>query len=123
MPLPEYVKVANAETMVVVQIETAAAVEALPEMLQVPGVDVYFIGPNDLSQSLGYPARPEEPAVQEVIEQALSQILAAGKTAGIMVRDAAGMRRYRERGARYITVSAPGLIAPAARAFVAAGRE
>jgi hypothetical protein len=40
-----------------------------------------------------------------------------------MVRDAAGLRRYRERGARYLTIGAPSLIAPAARAFVAAGRE
>jgi 4-hydroxy-2-oxoheptanedioate aldolase len=123
MALAEYTRVANAETLVVVQIETAAAVEALPEILQVPGVDAFFIGPNDLSQSLGYPARPEEPAVQEVIDRALDTIIGAGKTAGIMVRDAAGLRRYRDRGARLITVSANSIMAPAARAFLAAGRE
>jgi len=122
-PLPQYVIDANNETLVVVQIETVTAVEALPEILTVPGVDVFFIGPNDLSQSLGYPARPDEPAVQEVIDRALSLILDAGKIAGIMVRDAAGLRRYRERGVTFITISANSLIAPAARAFLAAGRE
>lgn len=123
MPLTEYTRVANAETLVVVQIETTTAVEALPEMLQVPGVDVFFIGPNDLSQSLGYPARPDEPAVQQVIERTLDQIQEAGKVAGIMVRDAAGLRRYRDRGVRFISVSSTSIVAPAARAFLAAGRE
>jgi 4-hydroxy-2-oxoheptanedioate aldolase len=123
MALPEYVVRSNAETLVVVQIETAAAVEALPEILAVPGADVFFIGPNDLSQSLGYPARPEEPAVQAVIERALSLIIDAGKVAGIMVRDTAGLRRYRERGVRFLSVGASSILAPAARAFLAAGRE
>jgi 4-hydroxy-2-oxoheptanedioate aldolase len=123
MALPEYTTVANAETMVIVQIETAEAVDALPEMLRVPGVDVYFIGPNDLSQSLGYPARPGEPAVQQVIDKALDTIIGAGKTAGIMVRDAESMRRYRDRGVCMITIGFTSLLAPAARAFLAAGRE
>jgi len=123
MPLREYVETANAETMVIVQIETAATVDTLPELLRVPGVDVFFIGPNDLSQSLGFPGRPDEPPVLAMIERAISLILAAGKTAGIMVRDAEGLRRYRERGVRCITISSPGLIAPAARAFLAAGRD
>ena len=118
MALPEYVKVANAETMVIAQVETVATLEALPEMLQVPGVDVFFIGPNDLSQSLGYPARPDEPAVREVIDRTLAQIIAAGKVAGIMSRDGASARRYREQGARFISINAPSLIAPAARAFL-----
>ena len=122
MPLTEYVTVANAEGMVVVQIETAPAVVALPEMLEVPGVDVFFIGPNDLSQSMGYPGRPGEPAVQETIARAIAAILRAGRTAGIMVRDAAELVRYRDMGVHCITISTPGLIAPAARAFLAAGR-
>lgn len=122
MPLTEYVTVANAEGMVVVQIETAATVAALPEMLEVPGVDVFFIGPNDLSQSMGYPGRPGEPAVQEMIARAIATILAAGRTAGIMVRDAAELVRYRDLGVRCITISTPSLVAPAARAFLAAGR-
>lgn len=122
MALPDYVTTANAEGMVVVQIETLTAVEALPEMLAVPGVDVFFIGPNDLSQSMGFPGRPSEPIVQETIAGAIASILDAGRVVGIMVRDAAELVRYRDMGVRCITVSTPGLIAPAARAFLAAGR-
>jgi 4-hydroxy-2-oxoheptanedioate aldolase len=123
MKLTDYIPIANAETMVIVQIETLAAVDALPEMLQVPGVDVFFIGPNDLSQSMGYPGRPEVPAVQDAIERTIAAIVAAGKCAGIMVRDAAAARHYRELGARLISISSTSVIAPATRAFVAAAKE
>ncbi|HWE63452.1 MAG TPA: aldolase/citrate lyase family protein [Chloroflexota bacterium] len=122
-PLPDYVQQANAELMVVVQIETTTALDALPEMLQVPGVDVFFIGPNDLSQSLGYPARPDEPVVQEAIGHALDQIMRAGKTAGIMVRNAQEAQRYRDRGVRFITISVGSLVASAARGYLATVRE
>ncbi|MDE2963141.1 MAG: aldolase/citrate lyase family protein, partial [Acidobacteriota bacterium] len=55
--LGEYTEVANAETLVVLQIETARAVDHLPEILKVGGIDVVFIGPSDLSQSLGLPGQ------------------------------------------------------------------
>jgi 4-hydroxy-2-oxoheptanedioate aldolase len=121
-PLALYTQRANEELHLTVQVETAAAVEALPEMLQVPGVDAFFIGPNDLSQSLGYPGQPEEPAVQQVIDHALELIIGAGKTAGIMVKDAASARRYHERGATMISISVSGLVASASRTFLAAVR-
>lgn len=121
-PLSEYVQRANAETLVVVQIETATAVAALPEMLDVAGVDAYFIGPNDLSQSLGYPGRPDEPAVQAAIDRALGLIQGAGRMTGIMVRDADAARRYRQRGVNLITISVNGLLASSVRGFVAGSR-
>lgn len=120
--LPDYVREANAELMVIVQIETAATLQALPEMLRVPGVDVFFIGPNDLSQSLGYPGRPDEPVVQEAIGRTLDAIHGAGKTSGIMVRNAQEAQRYRERGVRFITISVGSLVAAAARGYLSAAR-
>jgi 4-hydroxy-2-oxoheptanedioate aldolase len=120
--LPDYVREANAELMVIVQIETAATLEALPEMLQVPGVDVFFIGPNDLAQSLGYPGRQDEPVVQEAIGRTLDLIHGAGKTSGIMVRNAPEAQRYRERGVRCITVSVGSLVSAAARGYLATAR-
>ena len=120
LALTEHVKTSNEETLVIAQIETVATIEALPEMLRVPGVDVFFIGPNDLAQSLGYPARQDEPVVQEMIESTLTTIIGAGKTAGIMVRDGAAARRYRERGVQFISIGASSVIAPATRAFLKA---
>ena len=52
--LGDYVKEANRETMVIVQIETMQAVANLKEMLTVPGTDMFFIGPSDLSSAMGY---------------------------------------------------------------------
>ncbi len=123
MPLPDYVPLANAETMVITQIETVGTLDALPEMLQVPDIDVFFIGPTDLSRSMGYPGRTHEPAVQEVIERTIAQILAAGKNAGIHTRDAEDLKRNRDRGVQFLSAGAYGVVARAVREFVASGRQ
>src|SRR2546425_1125031 len=78
-PLADYVTEANQQTMLVVQVETTPAVEALPQILKIANVDVVFIGPSDLSQAMGFPGRPNEPAVQEVIDRCIAQIREAGK--------------------------------------------
>ena len=53
---PDYVAAANRNTLVCLMLEEVEAIENIPELVQVPGVDVYFIGAGDLSQSMGYPA-------------------------------------------------------------------
>ncbi len=121
--LPDYVAQANAETMVIAQIETIQTLDALPEMLQVPGIDVFFIGPTDLSQSMGYPGCTHEPAVQAVIERAIAQILAAGRHAGIQNRDAEDLKRNRDQGVQFLSAASYGLFARAVRDFVASARE
>jgi len=123
MPLSEYVPVANAETMVIAQIETVETLDALPEILQVPGIDVFFIGPTDLSQSMGYPGRVQEPAVQAAIERTIAQILAAGKHAGIQTQNAEDLKLNRDRGVQFLTAGAYTLVARAAREFVVSARE
>jgi 4-hydroxy-2-oxoheptanedioate aldolase len=74
-----------ADKVVVVMIESLTAIENLPEMLKVEGVDVYFVGPNDLSHSMGHPAQPHHPEVKATVKQAAAQIRAAGKVAGTLV--------------------------------------
>jgi 4-hydroxy-2-oxoheptanedioate aldolase len=73
------------EKVVVVMIESLTAIGNLPEMLNVEGVDVFFIGPNDLSHSMGHPAQPHRPEVKAEVKQAAAQIRAAGKIAGTLV--------------------------------------
>jgi 4-hydroxy-2-oxoheptanedioate aldolase len=118
--LADYVVQANAETMVIVQIETAATLRALPEMVRVPGVDVFFIGPNDLAQSLGHPGRQDEPDVQEAIAAAIAVIRGAGKQVGFYVRTADDARAYHERGVNFLAAGVPSVIAPALRGFAKA---
>lgn len=78
----DYVKQANEQMLVCVQIEDVEAVDNLDEMLTVEGVDVFFIGPTDLAQSLGYPGQNGHPKVQKVVEDTFAQIHAAGKASG-----------------------------------------
>jgi 2-keto-3-deoxy-L-rhamnonate aldolase RhmA len=76
--------------LVIVMIETPAAIGNLDTLLKVDGVDVFFIGPGDLSQNMGYPPAPPfgEPRPQAVIDkvgEAVDAIRAAGKIAGTLV--------------------------------------
>lgn len=76
--------------LVVAMIETQDAIANLDEMLSVDGIDVFFIGPGDLSQNMGFPPAPPfgEPRPASVVEQvaiAVKKIRAAGKIAGTLV--------------------------------------
>lgn len=63
----EYFRRANEEVLVVIQVETAVAVEAIDQILSVPGIDVAFVGPSDLSASMGHVGNPSHPEVQAAI--------------------------------------------------------
>ncbi|HEX6006135.1 MAG TPA: aldolase/citrate lyase family protein, partial [Burkholderiales bacterium] len=80
--LSEYVKAANEATLIAIQLEDEPAIRNIDELLQVDGIDVYFIGPSDLSQSMGYPGNPKAPPVAEAIESSFRKIVAAGRTPG-----------------------------------------
>ena len=64
----EYVREANKNVVIVVQIETREAVRNLKEILSVPGIDGTMVGPADLSASLGYLGHPDHPEVTKTIE-------------------------------------------------------
>jgi 4-hydroxy-2-oxoheptanedioate aldolase len=81
-PTTEYVKEANRQMLVCVQIEEFAAVENLDEILAVPDIDVFFIGPTDLAQSMGHPGNNGHPDVQKVIAEIFDKIHAAGHASG-----------------------------------------
>lgn len=102
--VPDYVKQADAEACLVVQVETRQGLENLDAILAVDGVDAVFIGPADLAASLGHLGEPSHPQVRAAIEDALPRIAAAGKAAGIFVTDPALAARYRALGASFIAV-------------------
>ena len=82
VPTAEYVAEANENMLVCVQIEDVEAVENLDEILKVDGVDVFFIGPTDLAQSMGHPGNNGHPDVQKVVKETFDRIHAAGKASG-----------------------------------------
>lgn len=122
IPFSKYVQQANSETLVVIHIETAEAVEHLPEILEVDDLDVVFIGPTDLSHSFGVPGRPEHPAVQTAMQQIVDLVTETDVALGIMVSNAQAARQWHERGAQYITVGFESLLRPAMRDYLAAVR-
>lgn len=102
-PLGAYVERANRETMVVVHIETQDAVDAIEEYVTIDGVDVLFLGPTDLSQSLGHPGNPGHPDVIAAMERVARVVVPSDKVLGIYAGTAAMTREWLERGARYFT--------------------
>ncbi|WP_067217638.1 4-hydroxy-2-oxoheptanedioate aldolase [Marinomonas gallaica] len=101
---PNYLTTANDEICVLVQIESTKAVEELDNILAVDGVDGVFIGPADLSASLGYIGQPNHPEVVKVIEASIAKIVAAGKAPGVLMADQVQARRYLDCGALFVAV-------------------
>ncbi|MEH6580250.1 MAG: 4-hydroxy-2-oxoheptanedioate aldolase [Amphritea sp.] len=103
---PDYLHTANDEICVLIQIETRKGLENLDEVIATEGVDGVFIGPSDLSASMGHLGNPGHPQMQLAIEDALSRIIRAGKAAGIMIADQTLAQRYLELGAKFVAVGA-----------------
>ena len=75
----EAVKAANAESLVVAQIEDRHGIEHIDEILQVPGIDVVSVGPSDLSQSYGLPGQYDHPTVRNALERFHAAAFASDK--------------------------------------------
>lgn len=73
------------EKVVIVMIESLTAIANLPQILSVEGIDVFFLGPNDLSHSMGYPAQIHHPEVKAMVKKVIKQIREAGKIPGTLV--------------------------------------
>ena len=94
------------------------------EIAAVDGVDGVFVGPSDLSASMGHIGNPLHPEVQRAIETAAKRISDAGKVAGILTSVEADARRYIEWGYRFVAVGTDiGLLARNADALAAAFRK
>ncbi len=98
-----YLRRANDEVLVAIQVETREAIERLDELLGVPCVDLYFIGPGDLAVSLGI----EDPASAELrgaIESVLAGAREAGRLAGVFAGTPAIAARWRSEGVELVVL-------------------
>jgi 4-hydroxy-2-oxoheptanedioate aldolase len=118
----DYIAQANAETLVVLQIESVQAVEQLSEMIDIDGVDVIFIGPSDLTHSLGVAGQMDHPKVKSTLDRIVELVEPSNKALGIMVGSAVAAREWRQRGARYITIGLDSIVSPAVLAYLSACR-
>ena len=101
---PDYVHEANAQVCLLVQAETVQAMEQLDAIAATQGVDGVFIGPADLSASMGHPGNPGHPDVQAAIHQGIARILQAGKAPGILATSEAQARTWLAAGAVFVAV-------------------
>jgi 2-dehydro-3-deoxyglucarate aldolase/4-hydroxy-2-oxoheptanedioate aldolase len=101
---PEYWKRANDEILVVLQVETAGAVEEIDEIVRIPGVDVIFIGPADLSTSLGHMGNPGHPEVQSAMGRVESAARGAGLALGNITRSWEQARELYGKGYQFLTL-------------------
>jgi 2-keto-3-deoxy-L-rhamnonate aldolase RhmA len=102
--LPEYMREANADTFVAIQIENMSAVEDVERIAAVKDVDLLFIGPADLSQSMGIPAEWEHPRHWQAIERVAQAAKNNNIHWGVLPLNVAYARRCVELGCRMLSL-------------------
>ena len=121
--MPDYLKVANDNTLLIVLIEDIAAVNNLDEILTVDHIDVFFVAPSDLASSMGHIGNAGHKEVQDVLDGAIKKIVAAGKTAGTLAVDG-NVEHYAQLGVKcFMTGIQPWIEAGAKNYMAKAGRK
>ena len=103
--IPQIIEHMNANTLVVMQIETKRAVEARDELLAVPGIDAVMVGPADLSVSLGVGGEFQHPLMVEAMEKIRDSCVPHGVAPGTQTRSIPQAKFWRERGMRFLGCS------------------
>jgi 4-hydroxy-2-oxoheptanedioate aldolase len=120
--LSDYVKAANEQTLIAIQLEDQPAIENIDELLKVDDIDVFFIGPSDLSQAMGHPGNPKAPVVAQAIDSSFRKMVAARRTPGTPAT-AENVRDVLDKGVRYIYTHLPRLLSGSAKAYLQAARS
>lgn len=101
---PNYLKEAEQELCLIIQIETVMGLNNLDEILTVEGVDAVFIGPADLAGTMGYLGSPNHPEVVAAVTTAISKVKAAGKAAGTLAINPQAALNYERLGVQFIAL-------------------
>ncbi|RKL65037.1 aldolase [Salipaludibacillus neizhouensis] len=110
IPIYQYLEQANQESLICLHIESEKAMKNLDEILSVKGIDMVYIGPTDLSVSLGYGGRMDSPQVLKSIDRIYQTAQEARVKVGIHTKDSNGAQMRKEWGADYIGVTVTSLI-------------
>ena len=117
------VQAINRQVVGIIQIESPSAVEHAAEIAAIDGVDVLFVGPADLSHSMGIPGQFDDPQFVDALRQVVAAADGAGKAAGILLFNMVVLARHRELGFRFIGLgSDSSFVADGARAVLAHAR-
>ena len=119
----EYFERASRETLIVPQIEDIEAVEHLEEILAVPELEALFVGPGDLSASMGFAGQAQHPEVQAVVEGVIARAKAASKLVGTTAGTPAAVRRCAELRVDFVFCNVLPMLADTLRRFLRESRE
>ena len=95
----------NAETMVVVHIEGQRGLDNLDEIMTVDGIDVLFLGPYDISQSLGMPGDVRNPKVEDALKAAADKARSQGRAVGSYAKDVEMGKWLIDLGVQYLSIN------------------
>ena len=118
----DYLAKANDETLVVILIEDIVAVNNLADILTVDHIDVFFVAPGDLAQSMGHLGQPTHPEVLSTVDRAIDQITSAGRVAGALANDS-NVEAYIRQGARFFMTGWQVWATSGARAYLGKTRS
>jgi 4-hydroxy-2-oxoheptanedioate aldolase len=116
--MPELVPVINERVLSIIQFEHIDALAHLDQILATPGLDILFVGPTDLGQSMGFAGQAGQPEVEAVIQQVANAGRDRGVALAIVAPDVATANRRLAQGFRMIVPNVPGLLARASREFL-----
>ncbi|MBD3184560.1 aldolase [Candidatus Poribacteria bacterium] len=105
MERQEYFRKANESVLTIVHLEGIEAIENLDSIMSVDGVDILFIGPYDLSQSVGVPGQVSHPSVIEQMEKVITRAKDADKIVGTFADDISAAKRWLDVGVMYVAIS------------------
>ena len=119
----EYFRHANENVSLVLQVEKKEMVDQVEELCKIPQLDIIFIGPGDLSQSLGKPGQMDDPEVQAAIKHVCEVGLHYKKIVGTIALHPSQLKRYIDMGMLYMSISTDFMIYGRAIKEVAKGFE
>ena len=121
-PWAETIPKINDRVLSLVQFEHIDSLPHLEELLALDELDVLFVGPTDLAQSMGFPGQPGHPEVERVIEQVCAAAGGGRVALGTVAGDAESTRHRLRQGFRMVVANAAGLVAQASRELLTATR-
>jgi 4-hydroxy-2-oxoheptanedioate aldolase len=119
MPQAEYVAYANEQIIIMPQIETVEALQALDDLVRVEGVDGYFVGPRDLAMSMGFADGPAHDELRQARARVFDTVRSARLTTGTVAATAQDAQSLAEAGAQLLLTSVNNLLKVGASAFFA----
>lgn len=122
-PMPELIGAINDRVLSIAQFEHIDALPHVNEILATPGLDVLFVGPSDLGQSMGYGGQYGVAEVEAVIEQVINAARGTGVSLAIVAPDIATVNKRIAQGFQMIVPNAPGLLMKASRDMLAAAER